>query len=93
VRPLLGHMIISKARKVTMHGTLTLPDTGHKLSQRAFCHLHRATARFGEDLTGQWILVDKFAGRRFTLRDTEFWIVPEQSCLAILEDGEQQYEA
>jgi hypothetical protein len=86
-------MIISKASKVTMHGRLILPHSGYKLAQRAFCHLHRATVRFGEDLTGQWVLVDKFAGRRFTLRDTEFWIVPEQSCLAILEEGEQTYEA
>lgn len=99
LRPLLGQMIVSKARKVTTHqvpgsrATLILPDTAHKLAQRAFCHLHRATFRFGEDLTGQWVLVDKFAGRRFTLRDTEFWILPEGSCLAILEEGEQQYEA
>lgn len=93
LRLLLGRMLVTKdptvdSLRLKAGATLILPGTAHQLPTTALCLLHRATFRFGEDLTGQRVLIDKYAGRRFHLGGREFWIIPESACLAVLEGEE-----
>ena len=96
VRTLLGRLIVSKGPVLNLtRGGIYIPDSGpgwksdKKLPVIAFVHLHRDTRRFGECLTGRRIIVDKFAGQRFTLGGVEFYNIPESACLAVLEEGKR----
>jgi len=93
LRLLPGRILVSKAPRMERHGQLILPPSAWKLAQRAFCHVHEQTVSFGEDLTNQWILVDKYAGSPLTLGGTTFWVMTQWACLALLEEGEQYYDA
>ena len=86
LRTRLGYLLLSKDPVIRSHKRVLLPDSAVRLPSTGFVHLHEATARFGECLTGKRIIFDRLAGKRFTLEGKEFWNIPEAAALAVLDD-------
>ena len=91
IQILPGYVLLSRDPliKVTPAGII-LPPHGEELSTRAYVHLHEPGGYWswwgGEPpLTGAWVVIEKLAGRPFTLHGLELWLFPEHSILAVEE--------
>jgi hypothetical protein len=94
IQILPGHVLITRDPIVdrTPSGLIVLPPHYEELSVWAYVHLHEPGAYWdywgGEPLlSGCKVVIEKLAGRPFTLHGLDLWLLPEHSILAVLEDN------
>jgi len=92
IQLLPGNVLITRDPIIdtTPSGLIVLPPHYEELSTRAYVHLHEPGGYWewwgGEPpLTGAWVVIEKLAGRPFTLHGLDLWILPEHSILAVEE--------
>lgn len=101
--PLEGRLLVSKdPRDVWASPHILAPDaynadgasyTLRRESCTGFCHVHNPRWDWYEpNLTGRRIIFEAYAGRRFRIGSRIFYILREESVLAIFE-GENAHEA
>lgn len=71
-----------------------VPDQLKRKARTCFVHLHEPTRAFAEDLTGRKVLVDRWAGRPFTVvwngKQYNFYCISQWAVLAVFNEEKEE---